>query len=212
MENKKTRVLRIINLLKREYPDVRCSLSFENNFQMMVAAMLSAQCSDAAVNKATPGLFERFASAKDFSEAGLEEIEGCIKSLGLYKTKARNIKKASEILVEKYHGEVPDKYGDLIELPGIGRKIATVILAACFGKLEGIAIDTHNIRLNYRLGLTSHRDARNIEKDLLLIVPKRYWDGYSLLMIYHGREVCRARNPSCSACVLKNLCPKLGVR
>ncbi len=209
--DKEERVLKIIRLLKRQYPDVRCSLDFKNNFEMMVSAMLSAQCSDAAVNKVTPKLFERFKTPKDFADAPLEEIENYIKTLGLYKGKARNIKKACEIIVEKHHGEVPYEYKDLIELPGIGRKIATVVLATCFGKLEGITIDTHNIRLNYRLGLTRHKDPKRIEKDLLRIVPKRYWDQYSLLMIYHGREICKARKPLCDECVLNKICPKVGV-
>lgn len=208
---KEKKVLEIIKLLKKQSPEVKCSLDFQNNFQMMVSAMLSAQCSDAAVNKATPRLFERFKTPKDFSEASVEEIESYIKSLGLYKTKAKNIKKSSELILEKHNGQVPDKYEDLIELPGIGRKIATVILATCFGKLEGITIDTHNIRLNYRLGLTKNKDAKKIEQDLLPIVPKKYWDEYSLLMIYHGREICKAQIPYCSMCILDKLCPKVGV-
>jgi len=210
--NKKIRVLKIIQLLKKQYPEVKCSLDFENNLQMMVSAMLSAQCSDAAVNKATPELFKRFRSARDFAEAPAEEIEKYIKTLGLYKGKARNIKKSCEILVEKHKGQVPDKYEDLIELPGIGRKIATVILSTCFGKLEGITIDTHNIRLAQRLGLTKYKDAKRIEQDLLPLVPKKYWDEYSLLMIYHGRHVCKAPTPICSKCILNKLCPKIGVK
>ena len=202
---------KILEVLKKQYPEVKCSLDFENNFQMMVSAMLSAQCSDAAVNKVTPTLFGRFKEPKDFAEADLEEIENYIKTLGLYRTKAKNIQNTSKILVEKHGGEVPDKYEDLIELPGIGRKIATVILATCFGKLEGITIDTHNIRLNYRLGLTKHKDAKRIEQDLLPLVPKKYWDEYSLLIIYHGREICKARKPLCERCVLNKICPKVGV-
>jgi len=202
---------KILEVLKKQYPEVKCSLDFENNFQMMVSAMLSAQCSDAAVNKVTPALFGRFKEPKDFAEADLEEIENYIKTLGLYRTKAKNIQNTSKILVEKHGGEVPDKYEDLIELPGIGRKIATVILATCFGKLEGITIDTHNIRLNYRLGLTKHKDAKRIEQDLLPLVPKKYWDEYSLLIIYHGREICKARKPLCERCVLNKICPKVGV-
>ncbi len=208
---KKEKAIKIIKLLKNQYPEVKCSLDFQNNFQMMVSAMLSAQCSDAAVNKVTPKVFERFKAPRDFAEAPIVEIENFIKTLGLYKTKARNIHNASKILVEKFNGEVPDEYEDLIELPGIGRKIATVILATCFGKLEGITIDTHNIRLNYRLGLTKHKDAKRIEQDLLPIVPNRYWDKYSLLMIYHGREICKARRPLCGSCVLRKICPKVGV-
>ncbi len=207
----KSKVLKIIHLLKKQYPDVRCSLHFQNNLQMMISAMLSAQCSDANVNKATPALFSRFKTAKDFADSKTEEIEKCIKSLGLYKGKAKNIKAACQILIQKHNGQVPDKYQDLIELPGIGRKIATVILSTCFGKLEGITIDTHNIRLAYRLGLTKHKDAKKIEQDLLPFVPKKYWGEYSLLMIYHGREVCNARKPLCDKCVLNRICPKNGV-
>jgi len=209
--DKKTNVLKIIRFLKNQYPNVECSLDFKNNFQMMVSAMLSAQCSDVGVNKVTPALFERFKKPKDFAEAPVEEIETYIKTLGLYKGKARNIKKTCEILVEKHKGQVPDKYEDLIELPGIGRKIATVVLATCFGKLEGITIDTHNIRLAQRLGLSKHKDAKRIEQDLLPFVPKKYWDKYSLLMIYHGREVCKAPRPICSKCILNKICPKVGV-
>ena len=209
--DKKTKTLKIIHLLKKQYPDVKCSLDFKNNLQMMVSAMLSAQCSDVAVNKITPKLFERFETAKDFAEALVQEIENYIKTLGFYKTKAKNINESCKILVEKHKGQVPDKYEDLIELPGIGRKTATVILSTCFGKLEGITIDTHNIRLAYRLGLTKHKDAKRIEQDLLHLVPKKYWDEWSLLMIYHGREVCKALRPLCSSCVLEKLCPKQGV-
>ena len=209
--SKHENALKIISLLKKQYPEVKCSLYFKNNLQMMVSAMLSAQCSDASVNKITPALFERFKSAKDFLHAPVEEIEKYIKTLGLYKTKAKNIKNACQLLVEKHNGEVPDKYEDLIGLPGIGRKIATVILSTCFGKLEGITIDTHNIRLAYRLGLTKHKDAKRIEQDLLPITPKKYWDKWSLLMIYHGREVCKARKPICQKCVLNKICPKVGV-
>ena len=205
------KVLKIIHLLEKQYPDVKCSLNFKNNFQMMVSAMLSAQCSDAGVNKVTPKLFERFRNPKDFAQSSVEEIESYIKTLGLYKGKAKNIKKTCEILVEKYKGQVPDQYEDLIELSGIGRKIATVILSTCFGKLEGITIDTHNIRLAQRLGLSKHKDAKKIEQDLLPYVPKKYWDKYSLLMIYHGREVCKAPTPICSKCVLNKICPKISV-
>ncbi len=207
----KEKTLKIIQLLKEKYPDVKCSLKFKNNFEMMVSAMLSAQCSDAAVNKATPRLFERFKSPADFADASVEEIEEYIKTLGLYKGKAGNIQKTCQILVEKFNGQVPQEYEDLIELPGIGRKIATAILSTCFGKLEGITIDTHNIRLNQRLGLTKFKDAKRIEQDLLPLVPKKYWDEYSLLMIYHGREVCKARKPLCHRCVLSEICPKIGI-
>ncbi len=209
--DKKTKVLKITHLLKKQYPDVECSLNFKNNFEMMISAMLSAQCSDAAVNKITPALFSRFKTAVDFAETPIEEIEKYTKTLGLYKTKAKNIKAACQILVEKYDGEVPEHYKDLIELPGIGRKIATVILSTCFGKLEGITIDTHNIRLAYRLGLTKHKDAKKIEQDLLPFVPKKYWGEWSLLLIYHGREVCNARKPFCTKCPLNKICPKVGV-
>ncbi len=209
--DQKTKVSKIMQLLQNQYPNVECNLNFKNNFQMMVSAMLSAQCSDAAVNKVTPALFSRFKTPKDFARAPIEEIEKYIKTLGLYKGKARNIKKTCEILVERHKGQVPDKYEDLIELPGIGRKIATVVLATCFGKLEGITIDTHNIRLAHRLGLSKHKDAKRIEQDLLPLVPKKYWDEYSLLMIYHGREICKAQTPFCSKCVLEKICPRVGV-
>lgn len=211
MDKKEKRILRIIKLLKNQYPEVKCSLDFKNNLQMMVSAMLSAQCSDIAVNKVTPALFSRFKTAKDFADARVKEIEKYIKTLGLYKGKARNIQKACKIIAEKHDGQVPDKYGDLIELPGIGRKTATVVLSTCFGKLEGITTDTHNIRLNYRLGLTKFKDAKKIEQDLLPVVPRKYWGEYSLLMIYHGREVCKARKPLCGRCVLNKICPKAGI-
>ncbi len=209
--DKKIKTLKIIHLLKKLYPDVKSSLDFKNNLQVMISVMLSARCSDVAVNKATPGLFSKLKTAKNFADASIEEIENYIKTLGLYKTKARNIKNSCKILVEKHKGQVPNKYEDLIELPGIGRKTATVILSTCFGKIEGITIDTHNIRLAYRLGLTEHRDAKRIEQDLLPIVPKRDWDKWSLLMIYHGREICKARRPECGKCVLNKICPKIDV-
>ena len=210
MEDNK-RILSIVKILEREYSEARCTLNFKNNFQLMVGAILSAQCSDEQVNRATPKLFERFKNPEDLAKARLEEIQKYIKVLGLYRNKSRNLKKTAGILVKKFSYKVPDNMEDLLKLPGVGRKIANVILSVGFGKNEGIAVDTHNLRVNKRLGIIKDDKPSGVEKELMEIVPKKNWDRYALMIIAHGRKICQARIPKCKVCPLNKLCPKIGV-
>lgn len=197
----------ILNRLSKLYPDVKCSLDFKNKTQMFISVCLSANCSDAMVNKVTPKLFERFKTFEDYAGADVKEIEKYIRSLGLYKNKSRNIKDASEIIVSKHKGRIPKDMDSLMELPGVGRKIANVVQAVGFGIMEGIAVDTHVSRLSQRLEITQNNTPNKIEEDLMKQVPQKRWDDFSLLLIYHGRAICKARNPTCSQCVLNDICP-----
>ncbi len=203
-------VEKIIKALDREYPKVKCTLKFSNDVQLFVAICLSANCSDAMVNRVTPKLFSRFKKFDDYADADVGEIEARIRPLGLYRAKSRNLKGASKIIIEKHGGKIPKTMEKLIELPGVGRKIANVLLATKHGINEGIAVDTHVARLSQRLGLTESENRRIIEKDLMKIIPKSRWDRFSLQLIYHGRKVCDARKPKCSECALNRLCPSAG--
>src|SRR2546426_718917 len=191
------RILEIVEVLGREYPGASCTLNFKSNFQLMVGAMLSAQCSDEQVNKITPELFKRFQKPEDLARAKVSEIQKNIRSLGLYRNKSRNLKRSSRLLVEKFGSKVPDKMEDLLQFPGIGRKIANVILSVGFGKTEGIPVDTHNLRINKRLGVVQKNNPKDVEKELMEKVPRKYWDSYSLMIIAHGRKICQARLPKC---------------
>ncbi len=178
---------------------------------MLVATILSAQCTDARVNLVTPPLFKKYRSAKDFAEVDIRELEKDIKSTGFYRNKARSIQGAARGILEKFQGKVPDTLDELIQLPGVGRKTANVVLGVIFGKAEGVVVDTHVTRLSYRLGLTRHKDAKKIEQDLIKIVPKKDWIDFSHLLILHGRAICKARRPLCEQCALNLLWPKKGV-
>ncbi len=202
----------IIRLLKKQYPNATIALKYGNNFQLLVAVILSAQCTDERVNKVTPVLFKRFVSAKDFAECDIEELEKLIYSTGFYKNKARNIKAAAVIVVKKFGGRVPDNMKDLLTLPGVARKTANVILFEAFGKTEGIVVDTHVARISGLLGLVPKKlsDAKNavkIEERLMEIVPKKDWGNIAYLFIDHGRAICVARRPKCEICTLNKICP-----
>lgn len=206
-KKEKERISRIIEILKREYGDAHVALRYENPFQLLVAVILSAQCTDVQVNKVTPKLFERFPTPEAMAEADIKEIEELIRSTGFYRNKAKNIKKAAEIIVEKFGGRVPDTMEELITLPGVARKTANIVLYNAFGKMDGIAVDTHVKRLAKRLGLTKEDNPVKIERDLMKIVPKELWGPISYMLIEHGRRICKARKPDCENCPLKELCP-----
>ncbi|WP_198806595.1 endonuclease III [Leptolyngbya sp. BL0902] len=209
---KKQRALEILSRLKDLYPEAPCSLDFETTLQLMVATILSAQCTDARVNLVTPALFAAYPDVYAFAEADLAELEALIKSTGFYRNKAKNIRAACQRIVTEYNGEVPATMEDLLTLPGVARKTANVVLAHGFGINAGVTVDTHVKRITNRLGLTKHSDPIHIERDLMKLLPQPDWENWSIRLVYHGRAVCMARNPNCNACTLADLClsaPKL---
>ena len=207
----KDRFKKILILLKKHYPDAHCALHHSNAFELLIATILSAQCTDERVNKVTPHLFKRWPEPDDLAQAPVEEIEDLVRSTNFYKTKAKNLKLCATALVQRHRGEVPQDMEALIGLAGVGRKTANVVLGNAFNISSGIVVDTHVGRLSYRLGLTAKKTASEIEQDLLKIVPKKDWILFSHLLISHGRSVCKARNPQCKICFLFDHCPKKGV-
>jgi len=203
----KAKIRSILALLKKEYPDATTALLHKNTLQLLVATILSAQCTDKRVNIVTKTLFKKYKTAKDFAGANLKTFEGRIRSTGFYHNKARNIIKAAKIIVKKFNGKVPDSMERLIQLPGVARKTANVILSHGYGKTEGIAVDTHVRRLSLRLGLTENDDPVKIERDLMSIALKKDWPKTSDLFISHGRTICTTAKPKCFECVLRGLCP-----
>ena len=203
----KTRGLRIIELLEKEHSDAKIALSYKNPLELLVATILSAQCTDKRVNIVTKVLFKKYKKPEDYANADLEELEGDIRSTGFYRNKARNIKKCCRILVEKFNSQVPKTMEELLELPGVARKTANIVLSNVYGVVEGIAVDTHVRRLAGRLGLSQHKNPNKIEGDLMKIVPKTRWKRITDLLIFHGRRICAARKPKCRICVLNKLCP-----
>lgn len=202
---------KIIGLLKKQYPDAKYYLNFSNPLELLVAAILSAQVRDEVVNSVTKDLFKKYKKAEDYSKADLDELVKDIKKISFAGNKAKNIKEACSILLEKYNGKVPDKMEDLVELPGIGRKTANAILQNAFDIVEGVVVDTHVIRVSYRLGWTKNANPEKIEQDLMKSTDKKYWKEIPHLLKAHGRAICKAPVPSCSKCVLNKLCPKQGV-
>jgi len=202
---------KIITILKKQYPDAKYYLDFSNPLELLVAAVLSAQVRDEVVNSTTPSLFKKYKAAKDYAGAGLNELVQDIKKISFAGNKAKNIKEACKILAEKYNGKVPNKMEDLIELPGIGRKTANATLQNAFGIVDGIIIDTHCIRLSYRLGWTNNTNPEKIEQDLMELIGKKHWKEIPHLLKAHGRAICQAPVPYCSKCILNKLCPKNGV-
>ncbi len=182
------RAKRILEILRKNYPDARISLNFSNNFELLIAVMLSAQTTDKQVNKVTPGLFKKYETVKEFANADIKSLEKDIKSIGLYKTKAKNIKRTAQIILRKHHGEVPNSMIGLLELPGIGRKTANVVLSHAFNKSEGIAVDTHVKRLAYNFGLTKEKNPLKIERDLMKLFDRKDWMEITHLFIAHGRK------------------------
>jgi len=197
----------ILMLLKKLYPHATCSLNYQTPVQLLVATMLSAQCTDERVNQVTPALFARFPDAHSLANANLEELEQLVRSTGFYRNKARNIRAACQKLVAEFDGEVPKQMELLIQLPGVARKTANVVLAHGYGIIQGVTVDTHVKRLSRRLGLTTATDPVKIEKDLMELLPQPEWENWSIRLIYHGRAICQARKPNCTACSLAHLCP-----
>ncbi|WP_022855708.1 endonuclease III [Thermodesulfobacterium thermophilum] len=202
----KQKVKLIIERLKTSYPDAKIALKFENPLQLLISTILSAQCTDERVNEVTAKLFQKYRTAEDFAKASLEELAEDIKSTGFYQQKAKYIKEACRILVEKYNGEVPKTMEALLELPGVARKTANIVLANAYGIVEGIPVDTHVRRLSQRIGLVKSNQPEKIEKELMEIVPKDEWFVFPHLLQAHGRKVCLARKPKCEKCVIKDLC------
>jgi endonuclease-3 len=209
--SQEARARRIVRLLAKAYPDAHCALCHEDALQLLIATILSAQCTDARVNMVTPALFVRYPDARSFANANPSELEAMIRSTGFFRNKARNIIACCRALVDQHGAEVPATMEELVPLPGIGRKTANVILGNAFG-VPGITVDTHVARLSYRLGLTTHTDPVKIERDLMRLIPKKEWTMFSHRLIFHGRQVCFARKPLCEQCVLLQVCPRAGVK
>lgn len=188
MNKAKARAKKILNILKKNYPDAKISLNYSNNFELLIAVMLSAQTTDVAVNKVTPNLFKKYNSIKKFANADLKTLEKDIKSIGLYKTKARNIKATSKIILEKFNGKVPHSMSELLTLPGVGRKTANVVLSNGFNIIEGVAVDTHVRRLAFQLGFTKEKNPEKIERDLTKLFERKDWPFVTHLLIAHGRK------------------------
>lgn len=203
----KTRTLKITDLLEKEHPDAKIALEYPNTLELLIATILSAQCTDERVNKVTKTLFKKYKKAEDYANADLKELEQDIKPTGFYRNKAKNIKKCCQMLIEKYNSQVPKTMKEMLELPGVGRKTANIVLANAYNVVEGIAVDTHVHRLAKRLGLTNNEDQDKIEADLMKIVPREKWMRFADLLIFHGRRICNAKKPKCEICVLKSLCP-----
>ena len=204
---KQERAGKIITGLKVPYPDAHCELIHSNPLQLLIATILSAQCSDKQVNLVTENLFKLYETARDFAEAPISDLEKQLQRLGLFRNKARNIQAACRKLIEKYDGQVPPVMDELIQLDGVGRKTANVVLGNAFGINEGFVVDTHVARLSTRLGLSDQKDPGKIEKDLMQLVARENWMLFSHLLIWHGRRRCQARNPDCLNCEIKDLCP-----
>jgi endonuclease-3 len=209
---KKERTMKIIAALQRTYPNAHCELSFSNPLQLLVATILSAQCTDKRVNLVTAELFKKYKTAKDFATAPLAEIEEAVKSTGFFRNKAKNLQTCCTALVEKFGGEVPRTMDELHALAGVGRKTANVVLGNAFGINVGVVVDTHVTRLSNRLGLVKGTDAVKIEQALMPLVPQPQWALFSHWLIWHGRRRCAARQPDCANCEIKNLCPQIGVK
>jgi len=199
----------LLKTLRKEYGNAECALVFDNPLEMLISTILSAQCTDKRVNIVTKTLFKKYKKPIDYYNS--KDLEKDIYSTGFYRNKAKNIRAACKIIDEKFGGKVPKTMGELLELPGVARKTANIVLYNSFGITAGIPVDTHVKRLSYRLGLTKNTDPKKIEKDLMELIPKKEWGPISYLLIGHGRAVCKAPTPICSKCVLSNVCPKQGV-
>lgn len=203
---KKTEVVELINVLKDTYKDAKCSLNFTTPFELLVAVILSAQCTDERVNKTTPSIFERCSTPNEFAQIDIKELEELLHPCGFYKNKAKNIKEASKIIHEKYNDKIPDTMEELMALPGVGRKTANVVMLEAFENPQGIAVDTHCKRIANKIGLSEQSEPEKIEQDLLKIIPKEYYKDVNHIFIWHGRNTCIARNPKCEQCCVKEYC------
>ena len=212
LEAKIARTKKIIAGLRKAYPTAHCELNFSNPLELLIATILSAQCTDKRVNIVTESLFKKYRSASDFANADLSELEQAIKTAGFYRSKAKNIKAAAQSIVEKHGGEVPRTMEELVELGGVGRKTANVVLGNAFDTNVGVVVDTHVARLSFRLALVNETDPVKIEQVLMELVPQEEWTIFSHLLIWHGRRRCYARNPDCEHCEVLKLCPRVGVK
>lgn len=202
----KKQAIEIFELLKKQYPDAKCSLDFNTPFEMMVAVMLSAQCTDERVNKVTADFFPKYNTPQAFADMPLEDIENLIHSCGFYKNKAKNLKLASQKILTEFNGEVPKTMEELMSIPGVGRKSANVIMLEAFNNPQGIAVDTHAKRISNRIGFSNAKEPQKIEQDLLKLFPKEYYYDANHILIWHGRNTCKAQNPNCENCCIKHLC------
>jgi endonuclease-3 len=203
----RSRAGKIITILKKTYPDASCSLKFRTPHELLVATILSAQCTDERVNAVTPALFKKYPQPIDYAKAEINELENDIRSTGFFRNKAKAIKESAKIIVEAFNSKMPDDMEDLLKLPGVGRKTASVVLGTAFGKAEGIVVDTHVARLAQRLGFTKETDPLKIENYLIKLIPQKDWIILAHLLIFHGRAICKARKPQCSECPVAELCP-----
>jgi len=201
------RALKIIELLEKEHRDAKIALNHTNPLELLIATILSAQCTDERVNVVTKTLFKKYMSIEDYAGADLKELEQDIRSTGFYRNKARNIKKCCQIILDKFGSQVPKTMEEILELPGVARKTANIVLSNAYGVVEGIAVDTHVRRLSRRLGLTANDNPDKIEQDLMKLVPKSKWMRFTELLIFHGRKTCTAKRPKCETCVVNKLCP-----
>lgn len=202
----KKQAVEIFELLKKQYPDAKCSLDFNTPFEMMVAVMLSAQCTDERVNKVTAEFFPKYNTPKAFADMPLEDIENLIHSCGFYKNKAKNLKLASQKILTEFNGKVPQTMEELMSIPGVGRKSANVIMLEAFNNPQGIAVDTHAKRISNRIGFSSAKEPQKIEQDLLKLFPKKYYYAANHILIWHGRNTCKSQKPNCENCCIKHLC------
>ena len=203
---------KVLKILKRAYPEARCALDFRTPLELLIATILSAQCTDVRVNLVTKELFQKYRSAADYARAPPEELEKAIQSTGFYRNKAKSIRGCCEILAQQYGGQVPQDIDALVQLPGIGRKTANVVLGTAYRIPSGIVVDTHVARVSRRLGLTGQKAPEKIEEELIELVPKPEWIDFSHRVIHHGRRICVARKPKCPECPLEGICPKNGVK
>ena len=204
---RKARTAEIYSILRKTYPRARCTLDFTNPLELLVATILAAQCTDARVNIITKSLFRKYPTVEAYARAGQEELEGDIRSAGFYRNKAKAIRLAAGMILDRFGGKVPGTMAELLMLPGVARKTANVILGNSFGQNEGITVDTHVGRVSQRLGLSRHEDPVKIEQDLMELVPRDQWMMFSHVLVFHGRECCTARSPNCAGCPVNKLCP-----
>ena len=210
MPEKKVRAKVIYRQLSKSYPNVRCELDYKNAFQLLVATVLSAQCTDKRVNQTTPALFKKYPNPQKMAKAELKDIQNLVKSTGFFRAKAKNVKGLSNKIMEKFDGKVPSNLEDLITLPGVGRKTANVVLGHAFG-IPGITVDTHFGRLSRRFGWSKQNNPVKVEFEVGELIPEKEWTNLSQRMIWHGRRVCHSRKPACGACALAKLCPSYGI-
>jgi len=201
----------VVKRLRKAYPDAVCALDHQSPLQLLVATILSAQCTDARVNKVTPGLFARYPTVSDLATASRSEVEEIIRSTGFFRNKAKSIQGAAARIDADFRGEVPRTMEELLSLPGVARKTANVVLGTAFGIAVGFVVDTHVFRLSHRLGFATGKNPEQVERELMKLVPREDWIDLAHILIHHGRRVCDARKPDCASCVVSSLCPKIGV-